>query len=580
MRRWMKKWQGVIIWVIAIAFVVGMIWWSVAINLRSGRSRANYTIDQSLAYITKDGTALDNPTYWLMPWEVNDYYSNLLSSYRLTSLDPLFEEPRLKALIADVFLQQKVVLYYAEKSGLKPSDKEVKQEVKNVIAAIEKDQNQLNQIKMKYGSLTNYEKNYLEPQIRIQLTVKKVQETVGEVSEEEIKQYFEENKKTLQNKYDKVDLEAISFDSTSTAQEFVSRAKELGFDEAASALGLTVQPFSNASRGIFPDEIDAVLFSATPGSIVGPFNFLDQWYVFKVKTSSVLSDYDVFQNSDAYNEVKTQLEHEKFQKWLEEFMKSENLSYEFNDKSLEYWWKYLKNKENLFENLSTLLFENNTLVEETPDELKALYVILVDTELQNLTREMTELTQYEDSLEKSQRPDEDLIKKYGELTINEIKSRKTEIENRKKLLEERKRAVVNYLYENYPSSTYVLEYAYQMNPSDINIRYNYYSNLYNQIKPYLSIGSYDTNQIFRVMLGLYTVANATDAATNIRLDSYYMLYDMSVALKDPTSAKLYLDEMKEIDPNFMDYESAYNKVESLIEELKTEESTPSTTTGE
>lgn len=147
-------------------------------------------------------------------------------------------------------------------------------------------------------------------------------------------------------------------------------------------------------------------------------------------------------------------------------------------------------------------------------------------------------------------------------------------------MESRKRTVVNYLYSNYPSSTYVLEYAYQMNPDDINIRYNYYSNLYNQIKPYLSMGSYDPNQVLRTMLGLYTVANATDASTDMRLDSYYMLYDMSLALKDPTSAKFYLDEMKNLDPSFMDYESAYNQVESLLKELETEESTPSTATGE
>ncbi|MCD6550998.1 peptidyl-prolyl cis-trans isomerase [Thermotoga sp.] len=580
MRKWMKKWQGVIIWAIAIAFVAGMIWWSVSINLRSTPRNVNYTLDQSLAYITKNGTALNDPAYWLMPWEVNDYYSNLLNSYRITSLDPLFEEPRLKALIADVFLQQKVVLYYAEKSNVKPSKKEIEQEVNNVINTIKSDRNQLERIKRLYGSLTNYEKNYLEPQTRVQLTVKKVRETVGAVTEDEIKQYFEENKENLQNQYDRVDLDAISFDSSFTAREFLAKANELGFDEAASSMELTVQSFSNATRGIFPEEMDTALFSATPGSIVGPFYFLDQWYVFRVKTSSVLADFNAFENSDAYSEVKTKLEQEKFQKWLKEFMKEEKLSYAFNDQVLEYWWRYLKNEEGLYEKLSDLLFQEDKLVEEGSDELKSLFVLLSDTKIQEITKQIAEMTQYEEALKKSQEPDKDLVKKYGKLSLEEVAEKKKELENERKAVESQKRAVVAYLYANYPSSTYVLEYAYQMNPNDVNIRYNYYSNLYNQVKPYLSTGGYDPNQVIRVMLGLYTVANATNASTDMRLDSYYMLYDMSLALKDPTSAKSYLDEMKKIDPNFMDYESAYNQVESLLEELKTEESTSSTTTGE
>jgi len=581
MRKWMKKWQGVIIWTIAIAFVAGMIWWSVSINLRNTQNNVKYSLEQSLAYITKDGTALNDPTYWLMPWEVNDYYSNLLSSYQIISLDPLFEEPRLKALIADVFLQQKVVLYYAEKNDIKPSKKEINQEVNNVIQTIKNDQNQLNRIERTYGSLSNYEKNYLEPQIRVQLTIKKVQEKVGVVTEDEIKKYFEENKEDLQKQYDRVDIEAVSFDSSSTAQGFIAKASEVGFDEAASSMNVTVQPFSNATRGIFPDEIDTALFSATSGSIVGPFFFLDQWYVFRVKTSSVLTDFNAFENSDAYSDVKTKLEQEKFQKWLEEFMKEENLSYAFNDQVLEYWWKYFKNEEDLYGKLANLLFQGENLVTETSDELKSLFVLLSDSKIQELTKQIAELTQYRTVLENSQEPDEDLIKKYGKLSIEEADAKKEELEKQKADVENKKKTVVDYLYENYPSSTYVLEYAYRLHPNDINIRYSYYSNLYNQIKPYLSTGTYDPNQIFGVLLGLYTVANATDASTSIRLDSYYMLYDMSLALNDPTSAKYYLDEMKKIDPNFMDYESAYNQVESILEAMKaSEESTPSTSTGE
>ena len=52
MRKWMKKWQGLIIWVVAIAFVVGMIWWSV-VEIRNPEVE-NYTIEQAVAYLVKD----------------------------------------------------------------------------------------------------------------------------------------------------------------------------------------------------------------------------------------------------------------------------------------------------------------------------------------------------------------------------------------------------------------------------------------------------------------------------------------------------------------------------------------------
>ncbi|MCD6104302.1 MAG: peptidyl-prolyl cis-trans isomerase, partial [Thermosipho sp. (in: Bacteria)] len=80
MRKWFEKAHGAIIWTIAIAFVVGIVIWSVSsyVSGRSSSKTANYTLSDTVAYLTKDGTAL-NSDYWIFPWDVENSYSQALS---------------------------------------------------------------------------------------------------------------------------------------------------------------------------------------------------------------------------------------------------------------------------------------------------------------------------------------------------------------------------------------------------------------------------------------------------------------------------------------------------------------------
>lgn len=98
--RWMRKIQVPIIWTIAILFAAGVIWWSVATYM-SGKSRETGSTtptnsarpEDAFAYLTKDGTPLEDPIYWISYSEYDDTVRDVLSSLsqRNIQLDPYFK---------------------------------------------------------------------------------------------------------------------------------------------------------------------------------------------------------------------------------------------------------------------------------------------------------------------------------------------------------------------------------------------------------------------------------------------------------------------------------------------------------
>ncbi len=133
-RRWMKKWQPVIFWAVAFAFVAGVIWWSVAMYLggRRGTEGRSYSLSDATAYLTKDGTPIENERYWIMPWDLNQSYSNIISAYGLTNVDPIFDEPQYKSIVLESMLEEKVQIYYADENNIKPTKEEIREKLKEI----------------------------------------------------------------------------------------------------------------------------------------------------------------------------------------------------------------------------------------------------------------------------------------------------------------------------------------------------------------------------------------------------------------------------------------------------------------
>lgn len=104
-------------------------------------------------------------------------------------------------------------------------------------------------------------------------------------------------------------------------------------------------------------------------------------------------------------------------------------------------------------------------------------------------------------------------------------------------------------------------------PDKKDIAYQYYSSLYDTIKPYLSAGGayYVINQLYEVYQGFGDLAQSTSTDLQIRSDSYYKLYEMNKLLGDPQTAGYYLNELKTIKPDYsVNFDSAEKELEAML----------------
>ncbi len=588
-RKWMKKWQPVIFWAVAVFFVAGVIWWSVSLYI-GGRRRASqrtYTIEDAIAYLTKDGTPLNDERYWVMPWELNQSYTNIVSAYNLTNVDPIFEEPQYKAIVLRSMLRERVMLYYANEKGLKVTKEELKEKLKEIESKIKSSKASLDYIKRKYKSLTAYIES-IKGDVERSLLLEKVRKDVASVDENEMRKYFKEHEDDIKNKYEKVDVSIVTFTDEASANLFVQKAKGEGFEKAATDLKLEPSKVPNLTHGIFKDEIDKALFSASPGSIIGPFKVGESYFIFKVEKVVKINSFDDFIASEFYEKEKQALQDEKFKKWFEDFVKSEKIGYHVSDDVLKYWFEFVENPTDdeklskIEKDLESLVLKDGKLAEDTPDELKALYLILIERDKGKIESELEDLKSYEEALKNDQKDLlKDYEKRYGKMSLDDLKKKIEELQKKIDSIQKIRKEIVSYLYREYPTSVNVLSRMVELFPDNTKVAFEYYDTLYTMIKPALQSGyaTYDRNllfQLIQIQSGLYKVAYDASVSTDIRVEALYDIYEMNKLLKDATSASVTLSEMRKLDPNFLDYEAEYQELESMIESTPEEVSTPST----
>ncbi|MEJ5229072.1 MAG: hypothetical protein WHT65_03630, partial [Pseudothermotoga sp.] len=74
MREWFKKQQKIIVWILAVAFIAGIAWWSVASYLSSRPSTTQTSLDQAVGYIKINGSPLNDSQTWVLPAELENEY--------------------------------------------------------------------------------------------------------------------------------------------------------------------------------------------------------------------------------------------------------------------------------------------------------------------------------------------------------------------------------------------------------------------------------------------------------------------------------------------------------------------------
>ena len=390
-------------------------------------------------------------------------------------------------------------------------------------------------IKSAYRSVENYLTQVIKPKLETSLTLQKVADAVASVDEDDMKNYFEKNQVDLRNRYDKADLRLVSFDNEASATKFVENLMNVGFDMAASSMDLETNDLPGFTRGIFSEPFEEEIFSGESGKVVGPIPMSGSWYVVEVEAATSLKNFDDFLLSDAYNQETEQLKSDKLQEWFTEYTTEENIGLVFNDPILRAWKEIRdatpSNYEKIREKLYSEVFTSESSVStQAPDTLKSAYVYLLEKMQSSLSQEMTRTDSTGTRLNLQARVDQ---------------------------LELERQKIVENLYEQYPSSLEVAKRMFEFHRGDMQIRYNYYSLLYSEIKPYMygETINYIYNDLINVQAGFLSIAHS-DASTELRADAFYNLYDIAKTLNDATSAKGYLESLRELSPEYIDFETA------------------------
>ncbi|MFN4189485.1 MAG: peptidyl-prolyl cis-trans isomerase [Pseudothermotoga sp.] len=532
MREWFKRWQKVIVWIIAGSFIAGIAWWSVASYFSGRTPTGNSSIDQAVGYIKIKGSSILDVATWVLPSELDSEYSNLLSRYGINMLDPLFQEPQQKASLLTQLLREKVIIHYAKENKLTATKKEIEAKLNEYKKQIEKDQSLSQYFKQYYGSVDAYLTKVLKPAIEKSLIQEKVMNSVAKIDTDEMKKYFEENLDLLRQKYDKADVKLLSFSDENQAKTFMGKLLKLDFDSAASEMNLSVMNYPGLTRGIFDEKYENDIFSGATGTVIGPVPLGSSWYVLQVENATVIKDFNSFMLSDAYETEKSSLQSQKMQKWYDSYVKQNDIELVFANEIYDYWKRISETStptelEQIQENLKKRVFsQDGTVFPGAPDTLKSAYIVLIE--------------KIQDSLDSDN---------------SESKQKWEKLEGERSLL-------VKNLYEQYPSSLEVVRRMYDVDKENLQVKYNYFSLLYSEIKPYLypEYLQYLLQSIIEVQAGFSSIALDTKASTEMRASSYYNLYDLSKSLEDATSARFYLEELRKIDPNYIDFEAALGEL--------------------
>ena len=420
MREWFLKWEKIIIWVVAVVFVGGIIWWSIAEYISVGQSTnqrnatdGTYTPsrDEALAVLTKDGTDLKHD-YWVFSNELSTTLQQLIAYYKQMGMDPdeLFEEPYVELNAVRSLVDGKVLSYYADKTNIAPTKAEIEAALQQVIDENVTTDEIRQAVIARYGSIEAYKEIIRQP-MTTQLTRDKVNATVSQPTEAQYLAYFEDNFETLQSEGNQVKGAHILVDTEELASSLLERIKsgELSFTQAASDFSLDTSNAPNGGeldwfgKGQMVKEFEEAAFSASSGDLVGPVKTDYGYHIIRIDDKKTLSSFEDFKNqSDLWEKAKETLESENYTQWLADYKAGEKLDYLLNDNVLAIFDQYVKETNESEVATAVVAFRSklepfiviptegkNAWAQDVDPRVSALFLKILETENEELQKDIT-----------------------------------------------------------------------------------------------------------------------------------------------------------------------------------------------
>ncbi|TYB94822.1 MAG: parvulin peptidyl-prolyl isomerase [Kosmotoga sp.] len=543
----MRRIQVPIIWTIAILFGAGVIWWSVASYLAGqGQNNeepgTNLSHENSVAYLTKDGTPLDEERYFVTVTEferrARQNIDNIrqqgqeINAYFGTQQVP--SEIEIRHMVLKNLIEEKILTYYTVNEGIYPTQEELDAQTDAIVNKYTSDENTKNQIINVYGSIEAF-RSLVEDTIIGQILVNKVKDHVFTDVEDKLSKYFEENKESIKKKYEKVNASHILVTSEATANEIkeMITSGEIEFTTAASEFSIdtnsamTGGSLGEIQRGDMVEKFEEAAFSATPNVIVGPVETQYGYHLIKVASKTTFNNFEELKLSSVYSDVKNDYLNQEFQKWFEKYKEENNISYVIKDSEMKLYDRYQKVKESeeelneFYKELEDEIFMDNGQIVLSEGYLPiVLYTKITDekkTKLEDKKSKLTDIIEYRESLPSTvlSLTPEEVEEKINEINESDDKSElsnyqnaqtlfeyenelgisgKAEAEEMLKEIEEKLKdyeksfeKVVRFIYEEMPYSPQVVKYMYEIEPNDPKVVFRYYENFYEQnLKPIIN----------------------------------------------------------------------------------------------
>ncbi len=401
MSNWFRKNEKIIAIVIVGLFVAGIIWWSVASYLSSGKgasqTQQKLTKEDSAFVMSINGEELGE-NYWVLQQEFNEIYSSQLNLYSQygQQIDPAFDSVIIKANLVDQLLDTQIIKYYGEQNNLVPDNKELetilKNEVDSYINSLKSDKDLWAQLTEHYGgekAIKSIVEDSFKQDILFNETYKRVTNLVAPVSREDVLAHATENFENLQSENNQVKASHILVEEEDLAIEILEKLKnnEITFTDAAAKHSLDTSNANSSGelgwfgKGEMVAEFEEAAFNAIIGEVTSPVKTSFGYHLILVEDKKEFKEpSDVFLFSEINDEITNTLKSEKFQTWLNSYKNENNFGKVFYDELLELSYVVNANSENLEKmkeiesELVNIIFDNGEIayIENTYLTLYAL----------------------------------------------------------------------------------------------------------------------------------------------------------------------------------------------------------------
>lgn len=418
-------------------------------------------MENVVARIMMDGTVIENGEILLN--EVDDIYEFYSSFYG--PFDPVFDEPYVRAYILSDAIQERIRKFLAKRENL------------DIEAFVEK---------------------------------------YSQVTDADMREYYEENRDELMEDEVYVDLDYAYFEDEQLARDFYKKAQELGYERALSE---SSPVDSNSYNGLKKSETGTmyrdILFGAHPSSLRF-FATDDGFFVFNIRKYNDMSTFELFKESEKYVKAREELSKKLLEAYVDRKIGELKISIATTD-SYHLWLGIVKSKElsalyNTFKPL--VIATNGQIVSKDPWLLSGLVVVLEEAGI--------------------------------------VDSYKSDYQ-----------LILRYLYDNGVRSWPLLARLREVDDSEnVVLDYNV---LLSTILMEKYISSGDTFSVFQYIMKNLSELEALSSShnPNIKQKALEYLYKMYKALEDYNRARQYLEKLKGENPNYMNFDEELKSLEEL-----------------